>query len=203
MANQVNERFAEDYPQSYNAVAALRVGALPERLLSAYLRVMPGGAAWLQAAVGTQIGQVARRAAAGARLLVDAMDAYMALPAEEAAEVDNDVARGDLVALGEHHRVVAALSARGAELCAACEALLEDVLRAAPAAPGALRRLARCLLPPASSAAPRRPPSSRAAAAHAPPHTRRAAAHACRRGHAARTDDGHGSHPEPARRPRN
>ena len=82
------------------------------------------------------------------------MDAYMALPAEEAAEVDNDVARGDLVALGEHHRVVAALSARGAELCAACEALLEDVLRAAPAAPGALRRLARCLLPPASSAAP-------------------------------------------------
>ena len=124
------------------------------RLLSAYLRVMPGGAAWLQAAVGTQIGQVARRSAAGARLLVDAMDAYMALPAEEAAEVDNDVARGDLVALGEHHRVVAALSARGAELCAACEALLEDVLRAAPAAPGALRRLARCLLPPASSAAP-------------------------------------------------
>ena len=134
--------------------AALRVGALPERLLSAYLRVMPGGAAWLQAAAGTQIGRVARRSAAGARLLVDAMDAYMALPAEEAAEVDNDVARGDLVALGEHHRVVAALSARGAELCAACEALLEDVLRAAPAAPGALRRLARCLLPPASSAAP-------------------------------------------------
>ena len=95
---------------------------------------MPGGAAWLQAAVGTQIGQVARRSAAGARLLVDAMDAYMALPAEEAAEVDNDVARGDLVA-SEHHRVVAALSARGAELCAACEALLEDVLRARPPRP--------------------------------------------------------------------
>ena len=120
------------------------------RLLSAYLRVMPGGAAWLQAAVGTQIGQVARRSAAGARLLVDAMDAYMALPAE-AAEVDNDVARGDLVALGEHHRVVAALSARGAER-AACEASSRTCC--APAAPSALRRLARCLLPPASAPPP-------------------------------------------------
>ena len=118
---------------------------------------MPGGAAWLQAAAGTQIGRVARRSAAGARLLVDAMDAYMALPAEEAAEVDNDVARGDLVALGEHHRVVAALSARGAELCAACEALLEDVLRAAPAAPAGVCvvvvELQRAVPPAAAAAA--------------------------------------------------
>ena len=37
------------------AEAALEAGSLPERLCGSYLRMMHGGAAWLQAALGNQI----------------------------------------------------------------------------------------------------------------------------------------------------
>ena len=124
---------------------ALDAGALPERLLSAYLRVMPGGAAWLQAALGAQVQRVVEESERGLCLMADAMDAYLSLPAALKAEVDRDVERGEVAALGEHLHVVEVLSARGAALCTSCEALLEGVLRAAPAAPAGLRRIARAL----------------------------------------------------------
>ena len=124
---------------------ALDADTLPERLLSAYLRVMPGGAAWLQAALGAQVQRVVEESERGLCLMADAMDAYLSLPAALKAEVDRDVERGEVAALGEHLHVVEVLSARGAALCTSCEALLEGVLRAAPAAPAGLRRIARAL----------------------------------------------------------
>ena len=106
---------------------------------------MPGGAAWLQAALGAQVQRVVEESERGLCLMADAMDAYLSLPAALKAEVDRDVERGEVAALGEHLHVVEVLSARGAALCTSCEALLEGVLRAAPAAPAGLRRIARAL----------------------------------------------------------
>ena len=63
----------------------------------------------------------------GLCLMADAMDAYLSLPAALKAEVDRDVERGEVAALGEHLHVVEVLSARGAALCTSCEALLEGV----------------------------------------------------------------------------
>ena len=141
----VAERLLILRAQEAGAAAALDTGMLPERLLSAYLRVMPGGAAWLQAALGSQVQRVVEESERGLCLMADAMDAYLSLPAGLKAEVDRDVERGEVAALGEHLHVVEVLSARGAALCTSCEALLEGVLRAAPAAPAGLRRIARAL----------------------------------------------------------
>ena len=127
------------------AQPTLATDSFVSRLLSAYLRVMPGGAAWLQAALGAQVQRVVEESERGLCLMADAMDAYLSLPAALKAEVDRDVERGEVAALGEHLHVVEVLSARGAALCTSCEALLEGVLRAAPAAPAGLRRIARAL----------------------------------------------------------
>ena len=127
------------------AQPTLATDSFVSRLLSAYLRVMPGGAAWLQAALGAQVQRVVEESERGLCLMADAMDAYLSLPAALKAEVDRDVERGEVAALGEHLHVVEVLSARGAALCTSCEALLEGVLRAAPAAPAGLRRSARAL----------------------------------------------------------
>lgn len=70
-------------------------GTLP-RLLAAYLRVMPGGAAWLQAAIGSQLQAVVAASEDGMCLLTDAMDAYVSLPAAAKAEIDRDVRRRQL-----------------------------------------------------------------------------------------------------------
>eukprot|EP00965_Chrysotila_dentata_P240677 6203846-Pleurochrysis_carterae.AAC.3 len=59
--------------------------------------------------------------------------------------VDADVERGECASLSEHVAVVTQLSARGDALCASCEALLEDVLRAMSSAPASLRRLAHAV----------------------------------------------------------
>ncbi|KAL1508399.1 hypothetical protein AB1Y20_004509 [Prymnesium parvum] len=129
-------------------------GGTLARLLRSYLRSMSGGAAWLQAAIGGELERIVRQTEQGATLLTDVMDAYMALPAAAKAEVDNDVARGDSVALGEHIRVVEVLSERGAALGAACEGFLEAMLAAIPSAPAGLRSLARSLAAHADEAPP-------------------------------------------------
>ena len=126
--------------------ASLSSKSLLSRLVSIYLQAMPGGAAWLQSAIGPTLRRVAeacRVEGGGCSLLTDAMDVYLSLPADAKAEVDADVARGGSQALSDQLRVVQVMSARGAALCAACEALLDDVQRAMPRAPLALRALAR------------------------------------------------------------
>ena len=141
----VAERLLSLRVQEAGVARALDAGALPERLLSAYLRVMPGGAAWLQAALGAQVQRVVDESERGLCLMADAMDVYLSLPVALKAEVDRDVECGEVASLGEHPHVVEVLSMRGVALCTSCEALLEGVLRAAPAAPAGLRRIARAL----------------------------------------------------------
>eukprot|EP00966_Prymnesium_polylepis_P244583 5657387-Prymnesium_polylepis.1 len=51
-ATTLRLRLAERGP-----AAALEDGSLPELLISGFLRVMPGGAAWLQAAIGAELEQ--------------------------------------------------------------------------------------------------------------------------------------------------
>ena len=128
------------------AGASLTSGGVLSHLMRSYLRTMPGGVAWLQAAVGAQLERVIRESEQGLDMVTDAMDAYLSLPAEARAEVDRDVERGDAT-LSDHVRVVEVLSSRGDALCTGCEALLESMLATIPVAPAKLRHLASLLLP--------------------------------------------------------
>ena len=77
-------------PVAASAELLLR-GGLLSSLVVAYLRMLPGGAAWLQAALGAQLVSIAEASDRGLRLLTDSMDAYVSLSAEAKAEVDRDV----------------------------------------------------------------------------------------------------------------
>ena len=123
------------------------------RVLTAYLRVMPGGAAWLQAAIGSQVQRVVEESEHGLCLMADEMDVYLSLPAPLKAEVDRDVESGQVAALGDHVHLIEVLSARGAALCDSCTLLLESIRRAAGSAPPGLCRIARALHATAMAAA--------------------------------------------------
>ena len=88
---------ADDAPPSGlfgPAPPRLTNGLLP-CLVRSYLRMLPGTAAWLQAAVGKQIVSIAEESERGLRLLTDPMDAYVSLPSDVKLEVDQDVERGE------------------------------------------------------------------------------------------------------------
>ena len=126
-------------------VSLSKCGTLSSHLAVCYLRMLPGGAAWLQSALGELIAQMALEAEDGLRLLTDPMEAYLCLAPKQKDEVDRDLERGEVAALRHHTHVVEALSAASAALCTRCESALEAILAFASAAPRGLRRLARTL----------------------------------------------------------
>ena len=88
-------------------------GGLLPRLVTAHLRLMRGGVAWLHDTLGPHIERIVARSDGadghnnsgdhnnnnghGAlRLDTDSMEAYCCLPDEVRAEVDRDVARGEV-----------------------------------------------------------------------------------------------------------
>ena len=135
----------EARPATTTSAESLSRGGLFSSLVVAYLRMLPGGAAWLQAALGAQLGAIIETSDTGLRLLTDPMDAYISLPTEVKEEVDRDVERGQAESVQDHLKVVETLSQRSVELCKRCEAVLQAVLAAAPNAPRALRSLAHAL----------------------------------------------------------
>ena len=104
-----------------DGASRLMAGGLLPRLISAHLRNIPGGVAWLTETVGPHIERVLvasdvgddSTAAAengggggrvgGLRLDTDPMEAYCCLPDEVRAEVDRDVARGEVRCTAEMH----------------------------------------------------------------------------------------------------
>ena len=121
---------------------ALEAGSLGERLCCTYLRMLPGGGAWLQAALGAELTCIIEESKHGLKLLIDPVDAYQSLSAEDRAEVDREVSAA---AVGEHMKVMEMLSARSTALNAKCEAVLQALLASTPAAPRGLRLLCQLL----------------------------------------------------------
>ena len=66
---------AEETPSAKTPAESLLRGGLLSALVTAYMRMIPAGAAWLQAALGAQLVAIAEASDQGLRLLTDPMDA--------------------------------------------------------------------------------------------------------------------------------
>ena len=147
-------------PAGSGRAAVLSGGGFLHRLTAAYLRMLPGGAAWLQEALGAQLLAIADESERGLSLLTDPMDAYLSLDPAAKDEVCFCCTRTTCM----HRRADAPHSCAWAHAhipvpgrvpASAGRAILAAASPTLPAAPPALPRapcLAR-LAPPA----PRRP----------------------------------------------